>query len=229
FLGSCAALATTAWTLARLPFCANPESSLAPWSRRVLKHLRIEVDVEGPMPEGGQLWVSNHLSWLDPLVLLSLRSSRLLAKREVAEYPWIGFGARRAGVHFVDRRDAGSRADALWAMRAELAQGHPFLLFPEGTTTCGEGLARLYEGGLRLAYRMDIPVLPLRLHCAQATYPWVGGDDLLSHLSALRRGPSLKVRVRPGTVLWPRHFPSEQAWVDRLRADLHPASLQECA
>lgn len=224
-----AALGQTLWTVGRLSLTRHPEGLLSPWCRRLLNHLRVEVRVEGEIPSGGQLWVANHLSWLDPIVLISLRASGILAKREVANYPVIGRGALKAGVRFVQREDPASRATALMGLREELAAGRKFLLFPEGTTTRGESLARLHEGGLRLAYRMNIPLLPLRLASDHSNYPWVGDDELLAHLGGLCRVPSTVVRVRPGTVLQPADFTSESAWVDQIRTDLHPLPLKECA
>ena len=215
--------------MGRLSLTRRPEALLSPWCRRLLKHLRVDVRVEGPLPSSGQLWVANHLSWLDPIVLMSLRPSGILAKREVADYPVIGRGAQRAGVRFVRREDASSRTSALLELGEELAAGREFLIFPEGTTTRGEGLARLYEGGLRLAYRMQVPVLPLNLSSEHAHYPWVGDDELLSHLGGLCAWPSTVVRVRPGTVIHPREFASEAAWVARIREGIHPRLIEECA
>ena len=97
------------------------------------------------MPGGAPIWVANHLSWLDPLVLLSLRPSLVLAKAEVAEYPFIGALAQRHGLRFVRRESLASRAAALRGLSEVMESGDPILLFPEGTTTQGSGLAPLYR------------------------------------------------------------------------------------
>lgn len=225
-----AALADTLWIVGHLSLSRDPQRAFSPWCRRLLRHLGVDIHLEGGLPSGGQLWVANHLSWLDPLVLLSLRPSGVLAKREVAEYPLVGRGARRLGVRFVRRENPSSRAIALRGLRGELAQGHGFLLFPEGTTTLGKGLAPLHEGGLRLAFRMKIPLLTLNLASDHASYPWVGDDGLLSHIGGLCRSTQTIVRVRPGAVLHPREFPSEDAWVERIREAIHPRPvIQEYA
>ena len=225
-----AVLADTLWAMGRLSLSRNPHTILSPWCQRLLRHLRVEVRVEGALPAGGQLWVANHLSWLDPMVLMSLRPSGLLAKREVADYPVVGRGVRKAGVRFVRREDPSNRATALMGLRSELAAGRNFLLFPEGTTTVGEGLAPLYKGGLRLAYRMQVPVLTLNLASEHAYYPWVGDDELLSHIGGLCRRPSTVVRVRPGAVIHPREFATEAAWVEGIREGIHPRQvIEDCA
>ena len=182
----------------------------------------MEASLAGPVPDGAQLWVSNHLSWLDPMIFLGLRAGGALAKAEVADYPMLGFGARRAGLRFVDRDSLFSRAAALKGLRRDLREGQAFLLFPEGTTTPGEGLAPLREGGLRMAYRLGIKVLPFRLAGADGHYPWIGDDALLPHLQGLARARKTRVEVHPGPVLDPAEFRNEDRFVEAIRAHMEP-------
>jgi len=198
----------------------RPQWALHCWARRILRRLGVEATLATPVPEGGQLWVSNHLSWLDPVVFLSLRPSGALAKAEVAAYPLIGSGARKAGLRFVDRDNLFSRAAALKTLRRDLRGGLPFLLFPEGTTTAGD-LAPLREGGLRMAYRLGIPVLPFRLEGADPHYPWVGDATLLPHLQGLARARRTRISVLPGEVLVPGAFASEDGFVESIRSHLN--------
>ncbi|OQA35187.1 MAG: 2-acyl-glycerophospho-ethanolamine acyltransferase [Acidobacteria bacterium ADurb.Bin340] len=208
--------------MVRMALSAAPEGHLAPFCGRLLKRLRVEVRLAGPLPADAPLWVANHLSWLDPIVLLSLRPAGVLAKAEVADYPLIGWGARRAGLHFVQREDALSRAAALVALGRALGKGEDFLVFPEGTTTRGEGLAPLQEGSLRAAWRMGTPVLPLRLGSPDQHYPWTGSETLLPHLRGLARTRGARVDVAPGPRLLPEEFSSESAFVDAAVAHLDP-------
>lgn len=196
---------------------------LRAWSARVLRALRVEVVVEGALPAGTPLWAANHLSWLDPLVLFSLRPSAVLAKREVASYPLIGASAIDAGLRFVEREEPLSRAAALSAMVAELRRGRDFLLFPEGTTTRGLQLGAVHSGGLLAAHRLGIPTLPLRLDCTAAHYPWTGDELLMPHLRALAAGPRLQVRIKPGPRLDPADFPDPYEWLASLRRHLAPS------
>ncbi|BDU72992.1 lysophospholipid acyltransferase family protein [Mesoterricola silvestris] len=215
-----AALGGSALASATMGWRRRPQWVLHRWARRILHRLGVEARLASPVPEGGQLWVSNHLSWLDPVVFLSLRPSGALAKAEVAAYPLIGTGARKAGLRFVVRDDPFSRAAALKTLRRDLRGGLPFLLFPEGTTTTGEALAPLREGGIRMAYRLGIPVLPFHLGGADAQYPWVGDASLLPHLRGLARARRTRVSVYPGPVLDPAAFPDEARFVAAIRSHL---------
>jgi hypothetical protein len=55
------------------------------------------------MDWNGVLVVVNHSSWIDVLALTALAPVRLVAKREVGQWPLIGGLARCAGALFIDR------------------------------------------------------------------------------------------------------------------------------
>lgn len=220
-----AALGGTALTVSAVGWVRHPQHSLHHWARRLLTRLGVEATLATPIPPEAQLWVSNHLSWLDPIIFLGFRPSGALAKAEVSTYPLLGIGARRAGLRFVDRDSMFSRAAALKGLRRDLRDGHPFLLFPEGTTTSGETLAPLREGGIRMAYRLGIKVLPFRLEGADTHYPWIGDETLLPHLKGLAKARRTRVAVHPGTVLDPADFPEERLFVEAIRNHLEPRPI----
>ena len=216
------ALACTACILPRLGNAADPARVLSRWSCNLLRALHVEVEFTAPLPAGVQIWVANHLSWLDAAVLMAQRPMGLLAKAEVATYPLLGRHARRARLQFVDREDPMHRAMALLELVRHWRMGAPFLLFPEGTTTRGDGLAPLHEGGLRAAFRLGLKVLPLRLESPDAHYPWIGEASLPPHILTLCRSERTRVRVHPGTVMAP--VGDEDAWLRALRLHLDPHS-----
>ena len=216
------ALARTGQAMGTLGLGAPRDATLSVWSRHLLASLRIRVEVEGPLPSGAVLWTANHLSWIDPLVLLSLRPMGVLAKREVADYPFLGPAAARAGLCFVEREDPLSRAAALVGVVRELRRGRPFLIFPEGTTTRGHHLARVHEGGLLAAHRLGLPTLPIRLDCEAPHYPWIGDESLLPHLRKLAAEAPLTVQLRPGPVLDPGTLQDPYEWLARVRGHLAP-------
>lgn len=196
--------------------------NLGPWAKGLLRRLRVKIHVEGQLPDNAPLWIANHLSWLDPVVLMALRPAAVLAKAEVASYPIIGNWSRRMGLRFVDRSDPASRAAAVTNLAADLSAGRPFLLFPEGTTTLGEGLARLQPGGLLAAHRMGVRILPLRLSSPDAHYPWIGDMELLPHLRGLARARGTTVRVEARPTLDPANFPTESQWLRAATEALAP-------
>lgn len=209
--------------LPRLAAGAEPQPGLHRWSKRLLPALGIELSVQGQPRTDVPLWVANHLSWVDPLVCMSLRPMGTIAKGEVAGYPLIGRWAKRCGIHFVDRADATSRAAALAGFTASLQEGRDMLLFPEGTTTRGERLAPFYEGGLRAAFELGLPAQPLRIASGSCNYPWTGAETLLPHIQTLlaKRTPVVVTAEAP---LHPADFPDVSAWIAAFTSALAPRS-----
>nr|WP_275976032.1 lysophospholipid acyltransferase family protein [Geothrix oryzisoli] len=193
------------------------------WARRLLPALGVDLGVAGHPRNDIPLWVANHLSWVDPVALMSLRPMGTIAKGEVTGYPILGRWARKSGIHFVEREDAASRAAALASFVHSLREGRDMLLFPEGTTTRGERLAPFYEGGLRAAYELGLPAQPFRLSSPAPHYPWTGQETLLPHLRTLlaTRTPLTVVAEPP---LHPADFSGPDRWLAAFRAALEPRS-----
>src|SRR5213594_3252384 len=106
------------------------------WCRFACRVLGIRVTTHGAMPRSGLL-VCNHLSYLDIIVLSSIRPCIFVAKRDVAGWPLFGWLAHAAGTIFVDRQRPLATAFAVNRIHAAIATGLPVVLFPEGTSSDG--------------------------------------------------------------------------------------------
>ncbi len=104
--------------------------------QRLIKVLGVQLHVRGPVPRQGLL-VSNHLGYLDILVLAATTPCLFVSKSEVETWPLFGWFARRAGTLFVQRGKRSDTARASSLMTAALHQGALVVLFPEGTSTNG--------------------------------------------------------------------------------------------
>jgi len=101
-----------------------------------LRVLRLEIESTGPCPRDGLL-VSNHLSYLDILVLSTLTPAVFVSKSEVRTWPVFGWFARMAGTIFLERTQRADVARISEEIGAVLANGHLVVLFPEGTSSNG--------------------------------------------------------------------------------------------
>jgi 1-acyl-sn-glycerol-3-phosphate acyltransferase len=156
------------------------------------------------LPASPQLIVANHISWLDVVVLSALlppaAGTCFLAKAEVARWPVIGAFARGLGMAFIDRTSAFRSYRALPSL-AEGLRARSLLLFPEGTTTDGAGIAPLKPMGFELAARTGVPVQPLFLrYCDGAgrlsrAPAFLGDDTLLESVLRLACAPAVAVTV----------------------------------
>jgi len=89
-----------------------------------------------PSSDRPVLFVSNHTSYLDIVVLAAQLKATFVAKQEVAEWPGFGLLARLNRTVFV-QRSARRSPEYRDEMHRRLAAGHNLILFPEGTSNDG--------------------------------------------------------------------------------------------
>ena len=100
--------------------------------------LRIRVHVHGaPTRDRAVLYVSNHVSWADILVIGSVAPVAFVAKREVASWPLVGITAKIQRTVFVDRTRRHQAAEAVADIVKRLKDGVSVVLFAEGTSSDG--------------------------------------------------------------------------------------------
>ncbi len=87
------------------------------------------------------LFVANHTSWLDILVLAGASGTSFVSKDDVARWPVIGWLASLNRTIFIARTERGQVRAQADTLASALAGGQPVALFPEGTT--GDGTALL--------------------------------------------------------------------------------------
>jgi len=108
--------------------------------RVVMRLIGFEAVVRGAPLEGAEagpvLFVSNHASYLDIIVLGSLLRAYFIAKGEVAGWPAFGFLARISNTVFVDRAK-GATARESNHVRERIDRGDSLVLFAEGTSNDG--------------------------------------------------------------------------------------------
>ena len=126
-------------------------------SRRVLRIFKLEPQVTGPVPSSGLL-VSNHLSYLDVLVLMSITPAIFVAKHEIRYWPVIGWLAKLAGTLFIDRSQRTDVRRLTEEIQTVLNQGTLVILFPEGTSTNGQGVLPFKSSLLEPAVRQTHPI-----------------------------------------------------------------------
>lgn len=151
--------------------------------------------VGGPCRGGAVLFVGNHASWIDIIVMASLAPVSFVAKQEIAGWPFFGWLAKLQRSVFIDRRRSSAGAHAR-ALVARLAAGDSVVVFPEGTSGDGNRVRRFRSsmfvlpegeagGGVRvqpfsICYS-GLNGLPL----ARRNRPlltWSGEADLLPHI-----------------------------------------------
>lgn len=124
---------------------------------RAMKGMGIPVSMKGEFPKCGAV-ISNHLSYLDIVVLASLHPCVFVAKTEIATMPVLGWMTTNSGTVYVERGRGGSAIRASSAMKDAVDDGLPVVFFPEGTTSNGEKLLKFHSGLLGQALMAKIPI-----------------------------------------------------------------------
>lgn len=105
--------------------------------------------------------ISNHISWLDILVLGGCYELHFLSKEEVKKWPIIGFLTVISGTLLIKR---GSGAEgAIEEMQGALLKGENVCFFPEGTTSSGETTKHFHSRLLKAAYHTNSSISVLSL------------------------------------------------------------------
>ena len=154
------------------------------WSVRLLRVLRVECRVAGPLAlrEGNLLLVANHVSWLDIFVLNALHPVRFVAKADIARWPVAGRLVRGAGTLFIERARRRDTHRVNRIVADALAGGDVVAVFPEGTTSYGDGVLPFKSSLLQPIVDAAGHLQPLALRYrghdgAHTTAPSYVGDD----------------------------------------------------
>jgi 1-acyl-sn-glycerol-3-phosphate acyltransferase len=135
-------------------------------------------DIERVPEHGAAIVVVNHVSYIDPLLVIryvydSGRIPRFLAKSGLFKIFIFGRILRGTGQIPVYRgtTDAG---ESLRAAEAALNDGDVVVIYPEGTVTRDENWwpMRAMTGAARLALSTDVPVIPVAQWGAQYSVDW---------------------------------------------------------
>jgi len=168
------------------------------WLRWVSAVINIQVEQQGELPARTALVVSNHISWLDIVVLGRCLPPYFVAKRDILDWPVIGFLARQIDTVFIRRGDKQAILATAERMVWLLKQNSPIIAFPEGTTTNGDKVlgfhASLFQPAM-LTKSLVQPVAIEYLGAAKALAPFVGDDEFIPHLLNILSLKKIEVRL----------------------------------
>ena len=156
-------------------------------ARSILKVLDIKTHVEGQPPMCG-LVVSNHLSYLDIIIISVAMPCFFVSKIEVGGWPFFGRAARSGGTIFLDRSSLASAMTVAEQMTERLKLPIPVLLFPEGTSTDGAQVLRFHSRLIDPATAEGAPITAAAIRyiieggVEERELCWYGDDGFATHL-----------------------------------------------
>jgi len=138
------------------------------WSWLILKTVNCPVAVIGAEnldPARACVYASNHISALDiPTLYTSLPFQfRIMAKKELFRYPFMGWHLRRSGQIPIERENARSSLRSLMLASEAVRRGMPLLVFPEGGRSADGRIKPFLGGAFYVAIKAGVPVVPLAI------------------------------------------------------------------
>lgn len=203
------------------------------WAGQMLAIVGITLDVRGTPPASGPvLLVSNHISWLDILVMHAARHCRFVSKADVGNWPFVQTLADGAGTLYIERE---SRRDAhrmVVHMAERLTAGDILCVFPEGTTGDGITLKTFHANLIQAAVEAVVPVQPVALKFVdiatnQTSFAprYVDDDTLTTSIWNTLTAPPLKAVVVFGEPQMPGDH-TRRSWAVALRSDIEQLRAQ---
>lgn len=113
---------------------------------------------------GSHLFVGNHLSYTDILIIAAFRPTCFVTSVEIRETPFLGQICILAGCLFVERRNKANIMSEVREITEALKQGINVVIFPEATSTNGEQILRFRKPLFAASVGSEVPVLPFCLN-----------------------------------------------------------------
>jgi lyso-ornithine lipid O-acyltransferase len=195
-----------------LHFCRLPLRAKIPklWHRCTARIIGLELQRVGNVhKQPPTLFVANHSSYLDIVVLGAVLKCSFIAKQEIASWPIFGFLGKLQNTVFIERKARNAEAQRNM-MASLLAERRNLVLFPEGT--CGNGTrilpfkSTLFGIAEALNEHASIMIQPISLsytridgvpigRTLRPLVAWFGDMELLNHAWQLMRLGRITVRI----------------------------------
>jgi len=179
------------------------------WGRSVCWLMGMRLHVEGKPPKPPFYLVSNHVSYVDILVMSNLVGPVFVAKGDMETWPLWGKMMSSAHQIFIWREDLREIIRVNKLIDAVLEQRHDGIcVFPEATTTKGDHVLPFKPALIQPAVRHGVPITYASIWYAErprARGPvsevvawWRDDDPFLRHICELLRNPGFDCYVRFG-------------------------------
>jgi 1-acyl-sn-glycerol-3-phosphate acyltransferase len=188
----------------------------------ILKSLGIGSQVEG-QPPGCGLVVSNHLSYLDIVIISAAMPCFFVAKMEIGGWPFFGKAARTGGTIFLDRSSLASAMTVAEQMTERLRLPVPVLLFPEGTSTDGAEVLRFHSRLIDPATTARAPITAAAIRyeidggVEERELCWYGDESFTTHLWKVLGVAGFSAQLR---FFEPQIYPDRRTAADQTHAEI---------
>ena len=138
------------------------------WARFVIRLAGGTVMVHGleNVPRNTPVvFIGNHQSYLDIPILLGFIDVKkaFIAKIELLSIPGLAGWMKLMQCTFLDRKNMRQSVRAIQEAVQTVRDGHPLVIFPEGTRSRGNTVGEFKAGSFKLALQAGVPIVPFTL------------------------------------------------------------------
>ena len=194
------------------------------WARLGTRILGIKNTIEGSAELEPALYVINHRSLVDPMIIAPYLNAFVVAKAEVASYPVLGYGAAKTGIVFVKRDNKDSRSATIDTIREVLKRGDNVMIFPEGTINLYKLTKEYKLGSFRVAAELGVPIIPVVLEYRDDKDLWTKEKMIPQFLKQFGAWNTY-TKTRIGDPIYGTDgielMEKAQAWTDAVLTEMH--------
>lgn len=168
------------------------------WLQSFSAIVNLHVSKDGELPDRRAILVSNHISWLDIIVIGQYLPAYFVAKSDIAGWPVIGYLAKQGGTIFIRRGNKQHIKTTAEKMVWLLRQNGNIIAFPEGTTTKGDEVVHFHSSLFQPALLTRSTIQPVALQylgAAKEHAPFIGDDAFVPHLLKMLALDKIEVQL----------------------------------
>jgi 1-acyl-sn-glycerol-3-phosphate acyltransferase len=190
------------------------------WNGVRLTGVRVKtIGLDRLDPERTYIFMSNHVSNLDPPITIPLIPKRtsVMVKKELFKFPILGRAMHMGSLVPIDRGNRDAGIESVKVAKEVVQQGLNMTIYIEGKRSFDGKLLRFKKGPFYLAMECGVPVVPITI---------TGTHYVM---------PKGRFAIKPGIVtvnfhppIEPKDFASRECLMEKVRAAIDSGLPEEC-
>lgn len=179
--------------------------------KKIANILGVNVKLTNPekwakLDKDNFLVVANHVSYLDIMILTSIREFLFITSTDMQKTPFLGQLCELGGSLFTNRKNAAGIKGEIINFAKYLDDGFNVVLFPEGTSTDGKEMKNFKKSLFQIAIEANKSVLPICIKYTDVDGKpisdenrnkvyWYGDDSFLPHILRVVKLKEINIEV----------------------------------
>tara|TARA_R110002167_G_scaffold52760_6_gene151992 strand:+ start:1828 stop:2607 length:780 start_codon:yes stop_codon:yes gene_type:complete len=131
----------------------------ARWVEDLTYSMNTQLQVTGEIMSESGFFVSNHISWLDTIILSHIQPISFIARHDLEHWPLLGTFTKRMQSVYIDRSNKFHAYRSIPALEERMREGRSVHVFPESTTSDGTKVLpfhpMFYEAAVRTGKKVQ--------------------------------------------------------------------------